>query len=61
MNTEPTWMLPGEDGKDYVQVEGVSPIELEPDVWGFIITNVHGNEDFQGGVERPRASRRRPA
>lgn len=39
-NEEPTWALPGEEGKDYLLLTGVKPVELEPGVWGFRIENI---------------------
>lgn len=38
-NDEPTWELPGEEGKDYLLLEGVQPVELEAGVWGFRVDN----------------------
>lgn len=37
---QPSWVLPGVAGKDYLLLENVKPIELEPGVWGFIIDNI---------------------
>src|SRR5690606_14609393 len=44
-NQEPTWALPGEEGMDYLLLEGVQPLEIEPGVWGFRINNIN-----DGGV-----------
>lgn len=40
-NADTTWGLPGEAGKDYVLLEGVSPVEISPGEWGFIIDGLN--------------------
>jgi hypothetical protein len=36
-NAEPSWQMPGEEGRDYLLLEQVVPFEIEPGVWGFLI------------------------
>lgn len=40
-NEEPTWLLPGEVGKDYLLLEGLSPYEISAGVYGFRINNIN--------------------
>lgn len=47
-NEEPTWMLPGEAGKDYLLLEGLSPYEISAGVYGFRINNI--NVSGQGAI-----------
>lgn len=37
---QPTYVMPGVAGEEYLLIENVKPIELEPGVWGFIIDNI---------------------
>ena len=47
-NSEPTWTLPGEAGKDYILLEGVSPFEISSGVYGFRINNLNEDGAIQG-------------
>jgi len=38
---EPTWSLPGEAGKDYFLLEGLSPYEISPGVYGLRVNNIN--------------------
>jgi hypothetical protein len=47
-NDEPTWRLPGEADKDYLLLEGVSPFEITPGVYGFLIDNINAEGVIMG-------------
>lgn len=51
LDDEPTWLLPGERDRDYLSIEGVRPIELEPGVWGFLIDEVEPEEGVVMGMQ----------
>jgi hypothetical protein len=40
-SVEPTWSLPGEVGKDYFLLEGLSPYEITPGVYGLRVDNLN--------------------
>lgn len=44
-NSEPTWTLPGEAGKDYILLEDMSPYEISAGIYGFRIGNINWIED----------------
>lgn len=51
LDDEPTWLLPGEEDKDYLLLEGVRPIELESDVWGFLVDDISPDEGIVMGMQ----------
>lgn len=38
---EPLWTLPGEEGKDYFLLQGLSPYEITPGVYGLTVNNIN--------------------
>ena len=49
---ETTWGVPGEAGKDYVLLEGVSPVEISPGQWGFVIDGLNDRGAILGAQLR---------
>lgn len=47
-NEEPTWELPGQADHDYILLEGLSPYEIEPGVYGIRIDNINEEGAVQG-------------
>lgn len=45
---EPTWTLPGEDGKDYFLLEDLSPYEITSGVYGLRVSNINAEGAILG-------------
>ena len=49
---ETTFGVPGEAGGDYVLLEGVSPVEISPGQWGFVIDGLNDEGSILGAQIR---------